>query len=93
MYKDAARFKIYKQTGKFPMVTKSTGLSSLKQILLEDSKFPSSRKDLVHHQGWKLIDLTEDERVRASHMLRKLPEKTYNSVNEVVQALKSAQFG
>ncbi|NIR87079.1 DUF72 domain-containing protein, partial [Candidatus Bathyarchaeota archaeon] len=35
MYKDAARFKIYKQTGNFPMVTKFTGLSSLMEVLRE----------------------------------------------------------
>ena len=89
MYKDAARFKIYKQTGNFPMVTKSTGLSSLTEVLREDAKFPSSKGELIRHQGWKLIDLTEDKRVHASRLLEKLPEKTYNSINEVVQTLES----
>ena len=88
MYKDAARFKIYKQTGKFPMVTKSTGLGSLAEVL-QDAKFPSNREELIRHQGWKLIDLTKTKRVHASHMLQKLPEKTYNSINEVVQTLES----
>lgn len=89
MYKDAARFKIYKQTGKFPMVTQSTGLSSLVEVLREDAKFPTSKAGLIRHQGWKLIDLTETKRVHASYMLEKLPEKTYNNVNEVVQTLQS----
>ncbi len=92
MYKDAARFKIYKQNGKFPMVTKSTGLSSLTEVLWEDAIFPSSKKELVRHQGWKLIDLTEDKRVHASRILEKLPEKTYNSISEVVQSLESVKF-
>ncbi len=92
MYKDAARFKIYKQTGRFPMVTKSTGLNSLKEVLGEDAKFPSSKKELISHQGWKLIDLTEDRRVHASCMLERLPEKTYNSINEVVQSLEPDKF-
>ncbi|MFB0501820.1 MAG: DUF72 domain-containing protein [Candidatus Bathyarchaeia archaeon] len=87
MYKDAARFKIYKQTGKFPTVTKSTGLTSLTEVLREDAKFPSNKRELIRHQGWKLIDLTADKRVHASYMLKKLPEKTYNSINEVVQTL------
>ena len=89
MYKDAARFKIYKQTGIFPTVTKSTGLSSLTEALQEDAKFPTNKTELIRHQGWKLIDLTTDKRVHASCMLKKLPQKTYNSVNEVVQTLKS----
>ncbi len=88
MYKDAARLKIYKQTGKFPTVTKSTGLDSLKEVLEEDAKFPTDKARLIRHQGWKLIDLAKDERVHASSMLEKLPEKTYNSANDVVQTLQ-----
>jgi len=91
MYKDAARFKIYKQTGKFPMVTKSTGLSSLEEVLREDAKFPSSKQELIRDQGWKLIDLTETKRVHVSCMLQKLQEKTYNNINEVVQSLESTK--
>ncbi len=91
MYKDAARFQIYKQTGKFPMVTKSTGLSSLTEVLREDAKFPSNKRELIRHQGWKIIDLTKTKRVHAYHMLEKIPEKTYNSVNEVVQTLESVK--
>jgi len=91
MYKDAARFKIYKETGKFPMVTKSTGLDSLTEVLREDAKFPSSKEELISHQGWKLIDLTEDKRVHATYMLERLREKTYNSVDEVVETLQSVK--
>ena len=91
MYKDAARFKLYKQTGKFPMVTQSTGLSSLEEILREDTKFPSSKKELIHYQGWKLIDLTEAKRTRASYLLQKLPEKTYSNISEVIQTLESTK--
>lgn len=88
MYKDAARFKIYRQTGKFPMITRSNGMGSLVEVLQEDAKFPSSKRELVRHQGWKLIDLTETKRVHASYMLKELPEKMYNSVNEVVRTLE-----
>jgi len=89
MYKDAARLKIYKQTGKFPMVTRSTGLRSLEEVLREDARFPSQKQELIQHQGWKLIDLSEDERVPASDVLQKLPEKRYDSVDDVVHALKT----
>jgi len=92
MYKDAARFKTYKKTGTFPTVTRSLGVSSLKQVLQEDAKFPSSKTELIQHQGWKLVDLTKEKRDHASHMLEKLPEKTYNSVNEVVQTLESVRL-
>ncbi|UCE28754.1 MAG: DUF72 domain-containing protein [Candidatus Bathyarchaeota archaeon] len=93
MYKDAARFKIYKKTGKFPMVTKSTGSSSLIEVLQEDAEFPSSKRELIRHQGWKLIDLTEDKRIPALQLLDKLPKKTYNNLNEVAQALGSGKRG
>jgi hypothetical protein len=87
MYKDAVRLKVYRQTGRFPMVTRSTGWESLEESLREDARFPSSRMELVQHQGWKLIDLSRDERVRASEMLEKLPERSYESVEDVVHAL------
>jgi uncharacterized protein YecE (DUF72 family) len=91
MYKDAARLKTYKKTGKFPMVTKSTGLNSLVGVLHEDAKFPSSKTELIRHQGWKLIDLTKTQRVHASSLLQKLEEKTYDNINEIVQTLESVQ--
>jgi len=89
MYKDAARLKIYKQTGNFPKVTKSSGLASLEEVLREDAKFPASKDDLVSSQGWKLFDLTEDERVHAEEYLQRLPERTYNNINDVMNTLHS----
>jgi uncharacterized protein YecE (DUF72 family) len=91
MYKDAARFKIYKQSGRFPRVTGSTGPSSLTEVLREDAVFPTSKRELIRHQGWKLIDLTEEERVHASLILEKLPEKSYNNIKEVVRTLESVE--
>jgi uncharacterized protein YecE (DUF72 family) len=91
MYKDAARLKIYKETGKFPMVTGSTGLSSLEEVLSEDASFPAAKQDLVHSQGWRLFDQTETERIRAAELLQKLPEGTYKSVDEVTDALKTSR--
>jgi uncharacterized protein YecE (DUF72 family) len=89
MYKDAARLKIYKQTGEFPKVTGSTGLLSLEEVLSEDAKFPSTKQELVENQGWKLFDTNEEERAHARKFLIQLPERTYNDVNEVMNALHS----
>jgi uncharacterized protein YecE (DUF72 family) len=47
MYRDAGRFKIYKQTGKFPSITKTTGLSSLREILKEGNIFPATKEQLI----------------------------------------------
>lgn len=88
MYKDGARFKMYKETGKFPAVTRSTGLASLEEVLSEDARFPSTRQELIRSQGWKIFDFNETERVHAGEALEKLPEQTYNNLGEVVDRLK-----
>jgi len=88
MYKDAARFKIYKEKGSFPMVTKSIGLSSLKEVLSEDAKFPATKQELIEHQGWKVIDLTRAKRIHAAKVLQKLPDQTYHDTEEIIQTLK-----
>jgi hypothetical protein len=89
MYKDAARLKVYKQTGMFPRVTESMGLASMQEVLEEDAKFPSTKQALMDDQGWKLFDLNEGERIRARELLQRLPEKTYLNVSEVISCLKS----
>jgi uncharacterized protein YecE (DUF72 family) len=88
MYKDAVRLTKYKQTGKFPMITRSTGLSSLEEVLREDAEFPATKQQLTHKQGWKLFDMTETARVRAQEALRELPEGNYNSIAEVMRKLE-----
>jgi uncharacterized protein YecE (DUF72 family) len=88
MFKDAARLKLYKQTGKFPKITKSTGLSSLEEVLKEDAQFPATRQELVHSQGWKLFDRTLDRRTLTRELLQELPEKTYHNIEEVMQTMK-----
>lgn len=89
MYKDAARLKIYEQTGKFPKVTRSTGLSSLEEVLSEDALFPATKQELMRNQGWKIFDLNEDKRAHARYLLQNLPERTYSNLDEVIQDLKS----
>jgi len=89
MYKDAVRLKTYKQTGKFPMITKSTGVASLEEVLREDARFPMTKQQLIRSQGWKLFDLTETERTHARELLQKLPEGTYSSIIEVTITLES----
>jgi len=87
MTSDAARFKKFKETGKFLPVTAYTGLDSAKAVLQEDARFPSTKTKLIEHQGWKVIDLTPDRRVHLSELLSKIPEKTYNNVLEVTKEL------
>ena len=88
MYKDAARLKTYKQSGKFPMITRSTGLASLEEVLSEDARLPSTKQELIRSQGWKIFDLTETNRIHVGDLLEKLPEATYNNLGEVAERLK-----
>lgn len=88
MSTDAVRFKEYKKTGAFLPVTSFTGVDSVRQVMSEDAEFPSSKEELVEDQGWKVVDVTADKRVRLSELLSKIPDKTYSNLNEVVKALE-----
>jgi hypothetical protein len=66
MYKDAARMKIYQETGTFPSITKKTGLESLKRVLEEDARFPATKDELIAKQNWKVFDRTSSMQVRPS---------------------------
>jgi uncharacterized protein YecE (DUF72 family) len=88
MNTDVGRFKTYKEKGVFLPVTSFTGVDSARFVLSEDAHFPSTKAELIEHQGWKVIDLESDERIHLSELLSKLPEKTYHSVDEVVHELE-----
>ena len=89
MNTDALRFKQYKESGTFPTVTPFVGAESARSVLQEDAVFPSSKQELIKDQGWKIIDLTTDKRVRLSEMLAGIPEKIYNSIDDVIQTLET----
>ena len=91
MTSDALRFKRYKEAGTFMPITAYTGIESAKAVLQEDVKLPSTKAELIKHQGWKVIDLTIDKRVHLHELLAKIPEKTYNSLQEVIKELETIQ--
>jgi hypothetical protein len=89
MNTDAARFMQYKKTGRFAPVTLFAGVDSVRAVLSEDALFPSSKPELIEHQGWKVVDLSLNRRVHLSELLSKIPDKTYNDLAEVAQALEA----
>jgi len=89
MNSDAARYMQYKKTGKFLPVTSFTGVDSTRAVLAEDAQFPMSKSDLIEKQGWKVVDLTLGKRVHLSELLLKIPERTYNGIDEVAEALEA----
>ena len=90
MYRDAARLKVYLDSGKLPSLTGQVGLDSLSEVLKEDTVFPTSKARLVKVQGWKLFDSTPEKRVRAGEVLKKLPNKSYRSFDELKASLDQA---
>jgi hypothetical protein len=78
----------YKKTGKFIPVTSFTGVDSVRAVLSEDAEFPSSKAKLIEHQGWKVVDVSAEKRVHLSELLANMPEKTYNGIDEVAEALE-----
>jgi len=89
MNTDAIRFEQYKETGTFPQVTQFTGVDSARAVMSEDARFPSTKVELIEHQGWKVIDLTASKRVHLSDLLSKLPEKNYDSLDMLVKELEA----
>jgi uncharacterized protein YecE (DUF72 family) len=89
MNSDAARFLSYRKTGQFMPVTSFTGADSVRAVLLEDTRFPSSKSELIEQQGWKVVDVTLEKRVHLSELLVKLPEGFFGNVNDVVQGLEA----
>ena len=85
---DAARYMQYKNTGDFVPITDFTGVDSVRAVMFEDAPFPISKAKLIENQGWKVIDLTLDKRVHLAELLANIPDKTYNSVDEVAEALE-----
>ena len=85
---DAARYMQYKKTGKFVPITDFTGIDSARVVLFEDTQFPISKSELIEKQGWKVIDLTLDKRGHLAELLVNIPDKIYNSVDEVAEALE-----
>jgi uncharacterized protein YecE (DUF72 family) len=88
MFEDATRFKRYLAEGKFPKITSSTGLQSLKEVL-ERTRYPISKSLLIKKVGWRLVEVEEGKQERLNIFLVDLPSKTYRNVEELLKEIKS----
>ena len=88
MYQDAARMKIYRESGQFPPVSRNRGLDSAIEVLREDIRLPTTKKSLIQDQGWKIFDLTDKKKIRLFRILKALPDKVYREFQELVTEIR-----
>src|SRR5947199_9819920 len=88
MYRDAGRVKSFIEKGFFPKITSGVGVDSIREVLSEDARFPTSKSNLLRDQGWKVFQETGEVR-RISSVLEKLPDGEYNGLDDRLTQLKS----
>ena len=85
---DALRFQQHLKTGDYLPVTSATGVDSAKEVLQQDAAFPTSKAELIKKQGWKVIDVKQNQTAHLSDFLTGIPDKSYNDLDEVLKELK-----
>jgi uncharacterized protein YecE (DUF72 family) len=88
MYRDAGRVKSFIDKGYFPKITGGVGTDSIREVLSEDARFPTTRSRLLMDQGWKVYQDTDEVR-KISTVLEKLPEGEFNSLDHLIAELRS----
>lgn len=87
MFDDGIRFMHYLSEGKFPRVTGSVGLESVKNVVGK-TRYPAAKSLLIRKVGWRLVEVAEGNQVRLAELLSELPSKTYRSADELLKELE-----
>ena len=87
MFDDGIRFMHYIESSKFPSLTGAVGLDSVRKVI-EKTRCPIAKGVLSKRLGWKLVELEEGKQARLDELLKDLPSKFYESVEEVLQEIK-----
>ena len=90
MYRDAGRVKSFIDKGYFPKITSGVGPDSIREILSEDARFPTTKSRLLKDQGWKVFQDTGEVR-KISTVIEKLPERGFNSLDDLLTELRGQQ--
>src|SRR3989441_10761140 len=90
MYRDACRVKSFIDKGYFPKITSGVGPDSIREILSEDARFPTTKSRLLKDQGWKVFQDTGEVR-KISTVIEKLPERGFNSLDDLLTELRGQQ--
>lgn len=80
---DAARLKSYHQDLTLLPTSTSIGLKAFMERIEEFDRFPIARRELLEAHGWKIFDLTKKIRPRMVQILDQLPNKTYESYQDI----------
>jgi hypothetical protein len=90
MYRDAGRVKSFIDKGYFPKITSGVGPDSIREVLSEDARFPTTKSRLLKDQGWKVFQDTGEVR-KISTVIEKLPERGFNSLDDLLAELRGQQ--
>jgi hypothetical protein len=90
MFEDGLRFMEFLAKGKFPKVTGSVGLESVKSVVGK-TRYPAPKSALIKKVGWRLVEVEEDKQIRLADLLEELPSKTFKNAEELLNELKAAK--
>jgi len=87
MFDDGIRFMHFIKKGSFPSLTGAVGLDSVRRVI-EKTRYPITKSMLSNRLGWRLVELEEGKQTRLNWLLKDLPSKSYESVEEVLREIK-----
>lgn len=90
MFEDCLRFKSYIETGKFPSLTGTVGIESVKSVIGK-TRYPVEKSTLLKRLGWRLVEVEEGEQIRLSELLKEMPSKTYKDFQEVLRGIRASK--
>lgn len=90
MFEDGLRFMEYLAKGKFPKITGSVGLESVKSVVAK-TRYPAPKSMLIKKVGWRIVEIEEGKQVRLEELLAELPSKTFKNADELINELKAAK--
>jgi len=87
MFDDGLRFKHYIEMGKFPSLTGTVGIESVKSVI-EKTRYPVEKSTLLKRLGWRLVEIEEGKQIRLGELLKEIPSKTYKDFQEVLRGIR-----
>jgi uncharacterized protein YecE (DUF72 family) len=90
MLDDGQRLDYFLRKNEFPSITGATGLESVR-MLIQRTHYPAPKGKLSKLFGWRLVEWKKDEQIPLDNLLKALPTRTYESVEEVLSEIKKSK--